>query len=239
MHQAGPGQADTMGVHGMLLFGDSVLYLSHLPMFANPHNFQVLLEVGFEDGVREALTGDDLYTFVPEPFAIVELAAEPARTSMEGTIFRGHFERGGQPIGDPVVADVQRVVHFRELDSDAARAEDRELAYLCFGRAGRLHLAHEITARPDFDHLLTARLVPGTVTDQAGRRPDQDVTGWDFATAQPVLFRGRADLPEQRLAPDETIEGFFFQTTGPGGSHGLLVQVETGRELYAEVGELS
>ena len=29
----------TMGVHGMLLFGQDALYLSHLAMFENPHNF--------------------------------------------------------------------------------------------------------------------------------------------------------------------------------------------------------
>jgi hypothetical protein len=34
-----------MGVHGML-FGEEALYLSHLPMFEGPHNFQLILEVG-------------------------------------------------------------------------------------------------------------------------------------------------------------------------------------------------
>jgi hypothetical protein len=33
----GHGDDDTMGVHGMLLFGDQELYLSHLPMFSSPH----------------------------------------------------------------------------------------------------------------------------------------------------------------------------------------------------------
>ena len=72
------------------------------------------------------------------PFPITELSAGgdgPARNSIEGTIFRGHFERG-KPITQSVLAEIQRVVHFHELDVEAARAEGRELTYLCFGRAG-------------------------------------------------------------------------------------------------------
>ena len=156
-HAGGHSEDSSTGVHGMLLFGEEVLYLSHLPMFASPHNFQVLLEVGLDDAAREAflsdrhVAGDGIHTFVPQPFPIAELAPRadgPARTSIEGTIFRGHFERGGEPIAEGVVTEVHRVVHFSELDVGAKRTEDRELTYLCFGRAGRLHLAHEVTARP-------------------------------------------------------------------------------------------
>ena len=70
--RAGAGREDdTTGVHGMLLFGEEVLYLSHLPMFASPHHFQVLLEIGSEDALRAVLTADrqtaadEIYTFVP------------------------------------------------------------------------------------------------------------------------------------------------------------------------------
>ena len=246
-HAGGHGHGATTGVHGMLLFGEDALYLSHLPMFASPHNFQVLLEVGLDDAAREAflserdVAGDGLHTFVPEPFPIDELAPGadgPARTSIEGTIFRGHFERGGEPIAEGVAAEVRRVVHFSELDVGARRAEDGELTYLCFGRPGRLHLAHEVTARPDFDQVLTARLVPDTMTDQGGRQLAEDVASIGFDVAQRVLFRGRRDAPDNRLAPGETAEGFFFQTVAESGAHGFHVQVEAERELYFEVDEL-
>jgi hypothetical protein len=46
----------TEGVHGMLLFGADTLYLSHLPMFMRPHNYQVILEVVVDDAVHQALT---------------------------------------------------------------------------------------------------------------------------------------------------------------------------------------
>jgi hypothetical protein len=66
---------------------------------------------------------------------------------------------------------------------------------------------------------------------------EEDVTR-DFDTAVQVRFRERSDTPEDRLGPDETAVGFFFATVGPTGSHGFGVQVETGREVYAEMREL-
>ncbi len=252
-HEHHPGQpaptVDTTGRHGMLLFGDDPLYLSHLPMFHRPHNFQVLLEVQFDDGAQRALAddreanGDGMYTFDPDEFPIVELDPAgdgPARALIPGTIVRGHFERGGTPTATGAVAQVRDVVHFRELDIEAEPTPDRELTYLCFGRAGQLHLAHEITASPNFDQVLDVRLVPETVTDQAGHPAEagaeQELV---FRHAAPVRFFGRHDRPDDRLTNGETAGGLFFQSFGPGGSHGFLAQVEVVRELYLEIRELA
>jgi hypothetical protein len=133
----GPGGDDTTGVHGMLLFGEDVVYLSHLPMFMSPHNFQVLL----------------------------------------------------------------------------------------------------ITASPDFDQVLQVRLVPGSLTDPAGR-PVAAHGDREFALAAPVEFRGRRDTPEDRLAPGESAEGFFFASVGPTGSHGFAARLTVGGEVYLELAEL-
>ncbi len=249
-HAGGHGEGSTTGVHGMLLFGEEALYLSHLPMFASPHNFQVLLEVGLDDAGRKAFlsdreaAGDGIHTFVPKPFPITELAPHadgPGRTSIEGTIFRGHFERGGEPIAEGVFAEVHRVVHFSELDVGAKRSEDRELTYLCFGRPGQLHLAHEVTARPDFDQVLRVSLVPDTVTNQAGHPLPEDVTTIGFDLAQRVLFSGRSDTPENRLGPHahQFFHGLFFQTSSLTGAHGFVAQLMTHTELYVEVDELT
>ncbi|GAA3688329.1 hypothetical protein GCM10023081_27070 [Arthrobacter ginkgonis] len=241
----GHGGDGTMGLHGMLLFGEGALYLSHLPMFQRPHNFQVILEVGFDEAAGEVLSADresggqGLYTFEPEEFHITELdpgGDGPERSSIEGTIYRGHFERGGLPIAR-AVAEVRNVVYFKKLDVGAGHVADQDLAYLCFGRAGQLHFVHRITAKPDFDQVLAARLVPGTVTDMAGRPVGEDVTR-DFDHAVPVEFQGRRDTPQFRLSPKETAEGAFFATIAPQGFHGFRVQVETDRELYLELREL-
>jgi hypothetical protein len=248
-HGTGHAEDSTIGVHGMLLFGDDHVYFSHLPMFAPPHNFQVLVEVGLSEPARESYLADrhvavagTYHTFVPEPFPIAELNPSgdgPTRTAIEGTIFRGHFERGGTAIAEGVTAEVRQIVGFSELDVDGSPAEDAELAYLCFGRAGRLHLVHEITARPSFDHVLTARLLPDTVTNQAGQAQPDDVRTRGFEVAQPVRVSGRRDTPADRLSPGETVEGLFFRSTSSAGAHGFRVQIEVGREIYLEVDELA
>ncbi|HYN18135.1 MAG TPA: hypothetical protein VEY96_08630 [Actinomycetes bacterium] len=235
----GNGSDDTTGVHGMLLFGEDVTYLSHLPMFMSPHHFQVILEVEFDDAVRELLNAD-LHTFEPEVFAITELdpsGGGPARTRIEGTVFRGHFERQGTPIAERVTAEVRGVVYFAELDREGRRPAGQALTYLCFGRAGQLHLAHQITARPDFDQVLQARLVPGSLTDPAGR-PVAEEGERGFELAAPVELRGRGDTPEERLAPGDIADGFFVRSIGPTGSHGFAGQLVVGSELYLELDEL-
>src|SRR3954454_13246498 len=95
-----------IGGHGMLLVGTAQAYLSHLPMFMSPHDFQVILEVAFTGaGEPQARyiqdrqqTGTKLYTFNPaQKWDINELAPvgpqhQPQRTSFAGTIWRNHFE---------------------------------------------------------------------------------------------------------------------------------------------------
>ncbi len=245
-------EGDTTGIHGMLLFGDEeALYLSHLPMFASPHNFQVILEVGFDAAVRDTFlsdrqaAGDGIHTFVPELFPIVELHDQggdgPARTSIRGTIFRGHFERGGKPIAEDIVAAVRHVVYFVELDVAAKRGEDWDLSYLCFGHPGRLYLAHAIKARPDFDHVVSARMVPETVTNPMGELTGADVSTVGYDHAQLVRFRERRDTPQDRLAPGEVTRAGFEATFGPEPvvSHGFFVQIEVVSDLYFETGDLA
>ncbi|MDQ0830812.1 hypothetical protein QF032_002656 [Streptomyces achromogenes] len=248
----------TLGTHGMLLFGKEVLYMSHLPMFMAPHNFQVILEVGLDGAVgsvvrshRHVVPDEPYDTFVPDAFPMSHLDPHgdgPRRTSMTGKICCGHFEReGGQhpPLAERTVVTVQSVVYFDQLDVLAEHSDDNELACLCFGHGGQLHLAHRITGAPNFDHLLTVRPVPGTATNMAGERlPDDDATlerffGERFAVAEPVRIGGRNDRRDQRVVPPETVDGDFFATAPPSGFHGFGVKVEAVQEIYMETGDLA
>ncbi|WP_345564136.1 hypothetical protein [Nonomuraea rosea] len=236
---------ETFDVHGMLLFGDGPLYFSHLPMFEHPaHRFQVLMEVGFRDDVLEVLRAHrkdgDIQTFVPERFDILELdpsGGGPARTSVAGTVFQGHFERGGTPIAEDVTARIERVSRFTRLDPGPRHDDDRALTYLCFGRAGGLHLAHEITARPDFDQVLSVRIVPGTVRHDPGVLVPGDVPATNFPAPVPATF-GRADTPARRLVAGDTLEGAFSPGVTRTGPHGFTARVEVLGEIYMETGDL-
>ncbi|WP_344941700.1 hypothetical protein [Sphaerisporangium flaviroseum] len=240
---------DTFAVHGMLLVvGDDRFYFSHLPMFSVvAHRFQVLLEIEFDDEVREALradaktTGGDLYTFAPRPFPLVELDPAdggPARTSLVGTIFHGHFERGGHPIARDATARIRRVAHYRPLDPEARHDDRAPLRYLCFGKAGDLFLAHEITARPDFDQVLKARMVPGSVQHAPDPQVPADVLAADFDLAVPVTV-SRTDTPRHRLTAGETVDGTFLLGVSRTGAHEFNAQLKIDREIYMESGELT
>jgi hypothetical protein len=247
----------TLGSHGMLLLGGEVFYMSHLPMFMPPHNFQVILEVSLDDTAgsavrshRHVVPEEPYDTFVPDDFPMSELdprGAGPQRTSITGKIFCGHFERKGKhhpPLATRTVVTIQNVVYFAQLDVQAEHGDDNVLAYLCFGRGRQLHLAHDITAAPDFDQVLTVRAVPGTATNSLGEPlPDDEATlekffAERFAVASPVVIGGRSDGPDQRVVPHETVNGSFFATAPPSGFHGFRVQLEAEGEVYMETGDL-
>ena len=46
-HQDTKAERPAIGHHGMLIVGEETIYVSHLPMWMAPHNFQVILEVTF------------------------------------------------------------------------------------------------------------------------------------------------------------------------------------------------
>jgi hypothetical protein len=236
----GREEPSDVGVHGMLLFGESTIYLSHLPMFGPPHNFQVLIRATLsKEGADPAATyledrkasGAEMYTFVPEEFPISGLVGRfpdpPTVTSFGGTLVRGHFERGATPLVADVSVNVDDVVYFQELDPEARVVEGAQLEYLCFGQPGDLYLAHLITTRPSFDHVLTTTFLDPAFADQ------------EFPRAAPVRLEGRGDAPDSRLQPNEAVSAFFFRSIGPEGRHGFTTDIRTGEDIYLEIDELA
>ena len=172
MHEQSEPEAAEHGplfdTHGMLVLGghrtdsdfSSPVYVSHLPMFMTPHDFQVIVRVGGEAAARYqpfvAHFGlEPFYTFEPEQFSIDELDPAdggPARTSFGGTLTRGHFERRGTAIATDVAFDVEQVILYRRFRPRPTRCD--ELRYLCFGERDAVFMAHFVCAPPDFDQIL-------------------------------------------------------------------------------------
>jgi hypothetical protein len=234
----GIGSGNDVGIHGMLLFGEGKIYLSHLPMFDPPHNFQALLQVTLSGEGTEphsaylkdrAATSAKLYTFVPEEFPMSGLVGDssqpPPVTSFKGSIFRGHFERGGTQLLAGVTASVDEVVYLEELDGTAKPLDGQKLEYLCLGEPGELFLAHIITSRPSFDHIVSFHFL------------DQEFAG--HSGTKPVKFSDREDSPERKLKKNEEVSGFFYQSIGPRGQHGFSTQLQIGEEIYLEIEELA
>lgn len=217
-------ESEDHGVHGMLLFGEETLYLSHLPMFMPKHGYQVILEVTLDHGQDDAHavyradrqeSGQRFYTFVPEAFSLQRLnaAGENALRSFEGTVHRGHFEKGGHAILSDVTANVVNVIHFRRFDPDAEAPT--ELQYLLFGHDGELYMAHLINRAPDFDQILP-------------------VTSISHNLSEASLRNGvRLSIPGRENGIQTRLRG------GEATAARIEVTVETAAELYLEEGELS
>ena len=239
---------DRPSVHGMLVVGEETVYLSHLPMFMSPHDYQVILAVTLTNKGSDPQaiyvndrrkTGERIYTFAPERFVLTDLVSpdpeHPRRSSFMGIPFRGHFERGGKPLsvaaaGQPAAAkppsvgvNVAWVVHFRKFDPDADQLP--QLEYLLFGKGNERFLAHLITRPPDFDQILSVKVTGHTFTDEELRRGVH------------ITFPGRANAPEARIEEGEKVSGRIL-VEGKSGPESSEIQLEAGVEFYFEAGEL-
>lgn len=211
---------DRPSVHGMVLMGDRHLYLSHLPLFHAPHDYQVILEATLPAKALEtyrqdrAATKERLYTIEPERFVLPTLAdASGARRSFRATIVRGHFERGGTEVAKDVEVTVARIVHFRKLDPAAERPP--RLTYLLYGAGADLFLAHRLVRPPDFDQIVSVGMRGPAPAPEALR-------------AGLTVTADRADTWDARLTAGEL----------PVTAEGKPLRLALGAEVYAEAEEL-
>jgi hypothetical protein len=232
-----PEPGPNLGVHGMLVLGgeDSVqfispVYVSHLPMFMSPHDFQVIVRVGGDATDRYVphrshFGAPPYYSFEPEQFSIDELDPAgdgPRRTSFGGTLYRGHFERKGSAIARDVAFDVEQVIFFRRFDPRAKRGD---LRYLCFGTRDVTYMAHLISAPPDFDQVIRVEL--GAL----------DAISDDELRAGVVLtVPGREDEVDSRLVEGDAFAGEVRTQDGAGSG---TIELTVGREYYLETGDLA
>lgn len=227
--------AEPASVHGMLMVGDGPIYLSHLPMFHAPHDYQVILEVTLlKEGADptatytqdRAVTGERLYTVVPEPFVLTEIFAPPgtpARTSFRARLVRGHFERGGQTFMSGVTIKVTRVIMAKKLESNAPALAN--LKYVVFGDSSQLFAAHLIQRMPDFDHVVAARIDSGVLDESLAQ---------ELRAGSIVSFPGITNDVAHALGQESAVTG---EATLGGQTHELGLQV--GSEFYLETGDLS
>jgi len=229
-----PHSVDQVAVHGMLLFGENTVYLSHLPLFGTttPHRYQVVLEVTLAKagGDPQAAYVQDrrqhpatkIYTFEPEPFILPELnPSNQLRRSFKGKIFRGHFERQGVAINRDVTVNLTRVIHFREFDPQATGLS--QLEYFLFGKSQELFLAHLITKPPDFDQIVPVAKIDQPFPDEA------------LGQGVPITFPDKLNQPAKRIKASSQVVGQVKKSDGSPAQ----VKLRTKAELYFEAGELA
>lgn len=159
---------DHPSVHGMLVVGTEKVYLSHLPMFHAPHDYQAILEVSLPVSAKhvyfesKAAHAEKVYTLVPEAFVLPEMIKSPR--PFKAKLYRGHFERGGTPLTGEVMVTIKQVVYFKKLNPATPRPVAME--FVSFGSGDEWFMAHVITNRPNFDQIVQVddSVNPGVIT---------------------------------------------------------------------------
>lgn len=155
-------EADQPAIHGMLMVGGNTIYLSHLPMFHSPHEYQAIVEadLGEAGGTiyredRKSHPTENVYTLQPqEKFVLPVMIQNP--TTFPAKIYRGHFERGGTAIAESVPVKITKVIYFKKFETNARKPAG--LYYILFGNSREQFVAHLITAKPDFDQVLRVKV---------------------------------------------------------------------------------
>jgi hypothetical protein len=222
----------------MLLVGQSPSYLSHLPMFMSPHNYQIILKATLDDNANSRLRElrarhgrDTLVTVEPGVFAISNLvpvdADQQALSCFRADVVDGHFEHGGQAVASGTPIHVDGVMYFQELDLAAGDpdAEAGELEYLLFGDADdELFMAHRIGQRPNFDHVLR-------ITAEGVHFTEAELERQGNPT---VTISGRNDAFDERVTKGEVVAA--KSSAGQHFQHELQITAES--EIYINEDEL-
>jgi hypothetical protein len=238
---------DAPNTHNMLVFGEKKIYLSHLPMFdgmnsektefTSPHRYQVILEASFVNGTQNLMSvylndrrqhpNVRIYTLNPAVFVLPKLVSNspqtPPLSAFKATIFRGHLEKGGQPIGGLTGTNVHvdRVIHFRKFNPTPN--QPAVLKYLLFGIAQELFLAHYITRPPDFDQVLSVAVTGHAFTDA------------ELSKGIEITIPGKQNQVGERLKEAQQVAG-QQQTANP--AQPLTFTLKVNKEIYFEQGEL-
>lgn len=152
--------ADHPGIHGMVLFGKQEQYVSHLPLFYSPHDYQVILKVELDSSSQQAYSKDskthsgELYTIEPDKFVLPEILNDIH--SFKASVYRGHFERGGTLILQNVQVQIEKVLYFKKLNP--AKNQENPFRYMLFGNKQEQFMVHQILNRPEFDEILNVQV---------------------------------------------------------------------------------
>ena len=167
----GTSSADPLAIHGMLLFGESTTYISHLPMFHVPHDYQLLAQVDLSDltnsstlaKYQQAKQTSVHFTIVPKPMDLTKVI-DGTITSFPADIYQGHFERGGTLIGPAMVT-----VKDQLMKNKIVKTKGPSLDFLSFGQSGEYYLIHVIAGQPTYDAIYKTTSPTTTVFPPCGR----------------------------------------------------------------------
>jgi hypothetical protein len=254
--------------HGMVLFGEQTAYLSHLPMFMSPHDYQAIFEVTFsKEGSdpmaayvqdRRENTGSKMYGFAPvidagdqdpltDAFVLTDLvtpahpqdpASPPLRRAFKGDIYRGHFETFH--VHEKAASDPPKPIPG--LERVAARVTN-VVVFRKFDPNPR--------ELPQLEYLLFGKAQELFLAHVITGPPDFDqilgvqVEGREFTDDELrrgilVTFPGRENTAERKIDEQEEVTGQVqVPVERPDGPHSVAVQLKAGTQFYFETDDLA
>lgn len=156
-------RADAPATHGMVLFGKQETYVSHLPMYHEPHNYQLIMKVSLGDmpgsdgttldkyaGTKKT---EDLFTIEPQKMDLTEIISGK-KTSFMAHLYKGHFEKGGENFGLVHVV-IKKIIYSQKLPM-MPKNETTYPNYLIFGQNGEYFASHVIDGgAPNYDTIVS------------------------------------------------------------------------------------
>ncbi|WP_338365171.1 hypothetical protein [uncultured Pseudoalteromonas sp.] len=158
-----------VGFHGMalILAGDKVI-ASHMPLYAPPHDYQIVYEVINEDThpksksstqletikniLKKAADEQRKITILPTKFDL-HLLINKKTPTLNVTVFNGHFERGGKALFTTKLT-FKNPLYVGKITTNKAQKNAFELIKLT---AQQGLVIHKIQSKPSYDSL---NLVP-------------------------------------------------------------------------------
>ena len=163
-------QKGRMGSHGMVLFTDgTALYASHLPLYRRPHDYQIVVSIETphkSDIIKtlqqrqadlQLLKTESMLTLLPDNFDLNRLIEGDA-FEINGTVFDGHFERGGKPWKQNQTIKFNNLVWVSpiELKEHALHLSTDQTTWfvIALETVDAYLFLHRIDTRPSFDAIV-------------------------------------------------------------------------------------
>ena len=215
--------ADEESVHGMVIFGKTSTYVSHLPMFHSPHDYQLIATVDISDHILKQMQGgitQELFTIAPEPMDLSKVIAGDIK-SFPATVYRGHFERDGVAIGKTII-HIKNILVGKKIVKENGTSTD----FIVFGKDGEYFAAHLIKGQPTYDAIYKVERPFKTIIPPCGR------AGCDNSYDRPI--------PDSALPIIVEAKAQFRSVHPVGITIGQLsAQISVGTPFYYEYGDLA
>ena len=155
VYAATPEPGGRYGLHGMVLYGSNPYFLSHIPMFHEPHDQQLIMRVSLttQNGhhVSENFT-KETYSIRPlRNFSLNDLILGRLQT-FQGDIYEGNFESNGKVVFANVFIKVEKKLFNKKIPFNRSLPG---FTYFLVGDGHQLFAINEISRTNPYQQIVS------------------------------------------------------------------------------------